>query len=202
MPAVTLQLMRCQNKIGDYYAAIAAFNGLGGAEKPPPEFHAELGVAYSALGDREKAVDAYRKALSTERKSILALRSLLELYVNSAADEDLRRLVKRARSRDPRQHRLRAAAGARLSQARRPGRELRACSGSACRLAKRVEYFPGWPVPEPRIRHDYEQLELLQQRGRLTESAALVASRVEALLRPDRGCQKSLLSGRRRRRSL
>jgi len=40
-------------------------------------------------------------------------------------------------------------------------------------LTSRVEYFPGWPVPEPRIRHDYEQLELLQQRGRLTESGAL-----------------------------
>src|SRR5713226_7186780 len=63
LPAVALQLMRCQNKIGDYYAAIAAFNGLGSAEKLPPEFHAELGVAYSGLGDREKAVDAYKKAL-------------------------------------------------------------------------------------------------------------------------------------------
>src|SRR5437899_11805122 len=40
-------------------------------------------------------------------------------------------------------------------------------------LTRRAEYFLGWPVPEPRIRHDYEQLELLQQRGRLTESAAL-----------------------------
>jgi len=94
VPAVALQLMRCQNKIGDYYAAIAAFNGLGGVENAPPEFHAELGVAYSGLRDREKAVDAYKKALSTERKSILALRSLLEFYVNSGADEDLRRFVK------------------------------------------------------------------------------------------------------------
>ena len=40
-------------------------------------------------------------------------------------------------------------------------------------LTRGVESFLGWPVPEPRIRHDYEQLELLQQRGRLTGSAAL-----------------------------
>src|SRR6267142_1609432 len=52
VPAVTLQLMRCQNTIGDHYAAIAAFNGLGGAANVPAEFHAELGVAYSGLGDR------------------------------------------------------------------------------------------------------------------------------------------------------
>jgi len=47
------------------------------------------------IGLSEKAVDAYKKALSTERKSILALRNLLELYVNSGAGEDLRRLVKK-----------------------------------------------------------------------------------------------------------
>jgi tetratricopeptide (TPR) repeat protein len=171
VPAVTLQLMRCQNKVGDYYAAIAAFNGLGGVEKAS-EFHAELGVAYSALGDREKAVDAYRKALSTEGKSILALRSLLEFYVNSGADEDLRRLVK--------EHEADIHGNAdcvqQLGLDCLKGGDLdgsfdmfRKCLS----LARRVQYFIGWPVPEPRIRHDYEQLGLLQQRGRLTESAAL-----------------------------
>ncbi len=38
VPAVALQLMRCQNKIGDYYAAIAAFNGLAGWRMPLPSF--------------------------------------------------------------------------------------------------------------------------------------------------------------------
>ena len=33
-----------------------------------------------------------------------------------------------------------------------------------------------WPVREPRIRHDYEQLELLEQRGKLGESAARALS--------------------------
>jgi len=64
VPAVALQLMRCQNKIGDYYAAIAAFNGLGGAENVPPEFHAELGVAYSGLGDRG------RRSMPTRKRSL------------------------------------------------------------------------------------------------------------------------------------
>ena len=27
-----------------------------------------------------------------------------------------------------------------------------------------------WPVPEPRLRHDYEQLELLRRRGKLSAS--------------------------------
>jgi len=172
MPAVTLQLMRCQNKIGDYYAAIAAFNGLAGAQNLPAEFHAELGVAYSALGDRDKAVDAYRKALTTERKPILALRSLLELYVNSGADEDLRRLVKEHEAQIHGNTDCVQLLG--LDCLKRGDLDgsfdmFRKCLS----LARKVEYFLGWPVPEARIRHDYEQLELLQQRGRLTESAAL-----------------------------
>ena len=172
VPAVTLQLMRCKNKIGDYYAAIAAFNTLGGAEKVPAEFHAELGVAYSALGNREKAVAAYRKALSTEPKSILALRNLLELYVNSGAREDLRRLVKEHETDIHDNTDCVQLLGLDcLNRADLDGSfdMFRKCLS----LTRRVEYFPGWPVPEPRIRHDYEQLELLQQRGRLTESAAL-----------------------------
>jgi len=172
MPAVTLQLMRCQNKIGDYYAAIAAFNGLGGAQNLPAEFHAELGVAYSALGDREKAVDAYRNALSTDRRPIVALRSLLELYVNSGADEDLRRLVKEHEAEIHGNGDCVQLLG--LDCLKRGDLDgsfdmFRECLS----LARKVEYFLGWPVPESRIRHDYEQLELLQQRGRLTESAAL-----------------------------
>lgn len=172
VPAVALQLMRCQNKIGDYYAAIAAFNGLGGAENVPSEFHAELGVAYSGLGDREKAVDAYKKALSTERKSILALRNLLELYVNSGAGEDLRRLVKKHEADIHGNTDCVQLLG--LDCLKRGDLDgsfdmFRKCLS----LTRSAEYFRGWPVPEPRIRHDYEQLELLQQRGRLTESAAL-----------------------------
>src|SRR5260370_14769561 len=172
VPAVALQLMRCQNKIGDYYAAIAAFNGLGSAEKLPPEFHAELGVAYSGLGDRDKAVDAYKKALSTERKPILALRNLLELYVNSGAGEDLRRLVKKHEADIHGNTDCVQLLG--LDCLKRGDLDgsfdmFRKCLS----LTRRVESFHGWPVPEPRVRHDYEQLELLQQRGRLTGSAAL-----------------------------
>jgi len=61
-------------------------------------------------------------------------------------------------------------------------------------LTRRVETFLGWPVPEPRIRHDYEQLELLQQRGDSLKCGAC-PSCTEALLRPDRRCRESLLSG-------
>src|SRR6266436_1746117 len=172
VPAVALQLMRCQNKIGDYYAAIAAFNGLGGAEGILPEFHAELGVAYSGLGDRDKAVDAYKKALSTGRTPVLALRNLLELHVNSGAGEDLRRLVKKHEAEIHGNTDCVQLLG--LDCLKRGDLDgsfdmFRKCLS----LTRSAEYFLGWPVPEPRIRHDYEQLELLQQRGKLTESAAL-----------------------------
>jgi len=63
-------------------------------ENVPPEFHAELGVAYSGLGDRGKASMPTRKRSlrNASRSSPCAI--LLELYVNSGAGEDLRRLVR------------------------------------------------------------------------------------------------------------
>ena len=172
VPAIVLQLMRCGNKIGDYYAAIGAFNGLSDPEKVPPEFHAELGVAYSGLGDRGKAVDAYKKALSTERKPALALRNLLDLQIHSASSEELWRLVEQY----PTDIHGDIDCVQRLGLAYLKEGDLdrgfdmfRKCLA----MAEKAESSVAWPVPEPRIRHNYEQLELLQERGKLAEGAAL-----------------------------
>jgi len=172
MPAIVLQLMRCRNNIGDHYSAIGAFSGLGDPEKIPPEFHAELGVAYSGLGDREKAADAYKKALTSERKSAVALRNLLDLHIHSASSEDLWRLVERYRSEihgDIDCVQRLGLAYLKQGDLDRSFDLFRKCLA----MAEEARSSVAWPVPEPRIRHDYEQLELLQQRGKLTESAVL-----------------------------
>jgi len=171
-PAVVLQLMRCGNKIGDYYAAIGAFDGLGDPDKVPPELHAELGVAYSGLGERAKAMDAYRKALSTERKPALALRNLLDLHIHSASGEELWRLVEQYRTDIQRDIDCVQRLG--LAYLKEGDRDRSFDMFRQClAMAEAADSSVAWPVPEPRIRHAYEQLELLQQRGRLTESAAL-----------------------------
>src|SRR5262245_33655558 len=170
--AIVLQLMRCRNKIGDYYSAIGAFNGLGDAERVPPEFHAELGVAYSGLGDRAKAVEAYKNALSTERRPALALRELLDLHIHSASSEQLWRLVEQYRTEihgDIDCAQRLGLAYLKDGDLDRGFDMFRTCLAPA----EKAESSTALPVPEPRIRHDYEQLELLQKRGRLTESAAL-----------------------------
>jgi len=172
VPAIVLQLMRCQNRIGDYYAAIGAFSGLGDPDKAPPELHAELGVAYSGLGDRAKAVDAYKKALSTERRPALAVRNLLDLHIHSATSEALWRLVEQYPSEihgDIDCVQRLGLAHLKEGNLERAFEMFRKCLS----MAEKAEPPAAWPVPEPRIRHDYEQLELLRQRGRLTESAAL-----------------------------
>src|SRR4029077_4772735 len=101
-----------------------------------------------------------------------ALRNLLEFYVNSGTDEDLRTLVK--------EHEADIHGNTDCVQLLGLDRLKRGdldgsfeMFGKCLTLTRRGEHFPGWRVPEPRIRHDYEQLELLQQRGRLTGSGAL-----------------------------
>jgi tetratricopeptide (TPR) repeat protein len=171
-PAVVLMLMRCQNKIGDFYAAIAAFKGLGNAETAPPEFHTELGIAYSGLGDREKAASAYKKALRAERKPVVALRNLLDLHIHSASTKELWSLAKEHETDIQGDidcvQRL-GLAHLKAGDLERSFDLFRKCFA----LTQGVETPARWPVPEPRIRHDYEQLDLLRQRGRLTGSAAL-----------------------------
>src|SRR5262245_57142740 len=172
MPAIVLQQMRCCNNIGDYYAAIGAFNSLGDPDKAPPEFHGELGVAYSGLGDQDKAVDAYRKALSSERRPALALRNLLDLHIHSAAGGALSRLVEEYASDI--QGDIDCVQRLGLAHLKEGDLDKSFDMFRKClAMTEKAGSTVAWPVPEPRIRHDCEQLELLQERGRLTESAAL-----------------------------
>ncbi len=174
VPVVTLQLMRCQNKIADYYAALASFNGLGDAQAVTPEIYAELGVAYSRLGFRDRAINAYQKALATPRKPMLALQGLLRIFIEAGIERDLREFIKQHHAdikSDMECVYLLALHCENRSDLDASFELLR--ESLALSIEQEVPLsLLQWPVPEPRLRHDYEQLELLERRGKLPASAA------------------------------
>ena len=168
MPAI-LQIMRCQNKLGDYYGALAAFDKLTETSAISPEMHIELGMAYLGLEDRARAVSEFRSALTSRVHAAAALRALIGIYARDDGTAELDALLKdygaEIRSDIECVYALGLAALNRgdlngASQWFTRSRDVAQAAGSA------MDGLP-WPVPEARIRHDYEQLELLQRRGRL-----------------------------------
>lgn len=169
LPQSILQIMRCENKLGDYYATIAAFDKLTDKSVVAPEIHVELGAAYAALDNHARAIAEYQAALASGSRSIAALRALVLLYAVGGDTAELGALVQayRAEIRSDGEcvHRLgleRLGRGDLDGAAHefKGSRMIYENSGHA--LDSML-----WPVPEPRIRHDYEQLELLEQRGKL-----------------------------------
>ncbi len=171
-PAVIRQLMTCQNKFGDYYAALGSFGKLG-AGQATPEIYAQLGMAYAGLGNRQDAIIAYRNALKSSRKSAVVIRNLLEIYLNSEMAAEVDGLMDEYAAPirgdvdcvyllglDRMKHRDLNRAQDRFKQCLALNIEQQIASG-----------LLAWPVPGSRIHHDYEQLMLLQQRGKLSAGA-------------------------------
>ena len=168
-PPAIYELMRCHNRLGDYHAAIGAFTVISDQASLSPELHVELATAYAGVENTERAEAAYRKALASDQRPIAAIRGLLRIFSTrgdaaalSAAEleyraeihgdiECLAYLGKAALA----EHDL-ARAQAWFDESFQLAVSQRAADGQ----------LP-WPVPEPRIRHDYEQLALLDQRGLL-----------------------------------
>ena len=82
LPA-TLQIMRCQNRLGDHYAAIAAFGTLASPDASQPDVSIELGMAYAGLDCAEKATAAYLCALSATPPPMEAIRALLKIHIDA-----------------------------------------------------------------------------------------------------------------------
>lgn len=177
-PAV-LQIMRCQNRLGDHYAAVAAFDTLTDESAMAADLQTELGKAYSGLGMKARAIDAFTAALASQPWSVEAIRALAAICASEGTLDEMSSLAKTY----PAQIRAdvdclywwgleRLRRGDLDSAARRFGESL-ACSDSR---GEGIADVP-WPVPEPRIRHDYEQLDLLLRRAKL-DSAGRDALRV------------------------
>ena len=169
LPPAILQIMRCENKLGDYYATLAAFDKLADKSIVAPELHVELGAAYAALDNRARAIAEYQAALASGSRSIAALRALVLLYAVGGDTAELAALVQAYRA----EIRSDGECVYRLGLERLGRGDL---DGAAHEFkGSRIIYENSghaldsmpWPVPEPRIRHDYEQLQLLEQRGKL-----------------------------------
>lgn len=167
-PAI-LQIMRCRNKLGDYYAAIGAFGPLDGQDAIVPDIHVELGVAWSGLGKKEEAVAALRAALLSAQRPIVAIRTLLKIYYEDRDAGELDALARDCASE------IHADVDGlfTLGLARLDCGDLKAAAevfNESYELFRKqnmaLDMLP-WPVPEPRLRHDFEQLDLLERRGRL-----------------------------------
>ena len=173
VPMVALQLMRCHNKFGDYYASLAACNKVRDPQTITPEMHAERGVAYARLGFREKAIDSFRRALESPSKPVTAIREMLGLLTGMGDRAELQQFL--------RQHQreiygdIESVYVLGLDALRRG--ELEESSqlfrqSLALNVAQQVPLtLLQWPVPEPRVRHDREQLDLLDHRGKLPVGA-------------------------------
>ncbi len=167
--AAILQIMRCENKLGDYYAVLAAFDQLKSEGAIPGEMHFELGTAYAGLEDSGRAITEYLAALEPGAPSIAVLRALAAIYAGNGNTAELERLVHTYA--DPMQNDvdcmywvgLAALSRSEVDEALRIFRKTRVLAQDADEAYRDLP----WPVPEPRVRHDYEQLELLARRGRL-----------------------------------
>ena len=168
VPAV-LQIMRCQNKLGDYYAALAAFEKLTADTVVSAEMHLELGTAYAGLEDRVRAIAEYRAALASGSRPIGAIRALLSMHATAGDAAELAALSAEYRAEIDSDIEslywlaLYALSRSDIDEAQRVFARTRIL---ARERGEALHDLP-WPVPEPRLRHDVEQLELLERRGRL-----------------------------------
>ena len=179
VPMVAQQLMRCHNKFGDYYAALAAYNKVRDVRAITPEMHAERGVAYARLQFRQKAIESFTHALESAHKPLTAIREMIGLLTGAGDRTELQQFL--------RQHQreihgdiesvyalgLDALSRGELEQSSQLFRQ-----SLALNVEQQVplQLLP-WPIPEPRLRHDREQLDLLQHRGKLP-AGALPAAQV------------------------
>ena len=168
-PPAILQLMRCRNKLGDHYGALAAFEKLADLGLANADFHVELGNACRGVEDASGAIAHYRAALSLDPESVPAIRSLVWLYSAAGQARDLAALHESLGSAVDRDfvcvywlgiERLNRGDLDAAATMFKKAYALFVESGEALRkLPSRIS--------ESRMRHDYEQLELLRRRGRL-----------------------------------
>lgn len=168
-PQAILQMMRCHNKLGDYYTTIGMRHELAAPEAITAEIHAELGTAYAGVEDTARATAEFREAIAVDQKPIAAIQGLALILADTGNIAGLAELEDFCRAEMHADIECLAI----LGKAALARRDL----GDAARLFEESQSLAirersalsmlSWPVTEPRIRHDCEQLELLSQRGLL-----------------------------------
>lgn len=167
-PQAILQMMRCQNKLGDYYTTIGMRHELA-PEAITAEIHAELGTAYAGVEDTARATAEFREALAVGQKPLAAVQGLAAILADTGNTAGLAELENTYRAEMHADIECLAILGkAALARHELDAAGLLFAESQALALRDRNALtMLSWPVTEPRIRHDCEQLELLSQRGLL-----------------------------------
>ncbi len=164
-----LRIMRCQNSLGDYYATVAAFDRLSGTVPAAPDLHVELGIAYAGLECKTSAVAALRTAIAGGTPPLAALRALMKIHAGANETVEVQALTAQYPDEINNDMECLLALGLAHLQHGDVDRAQQVFDASFALAREQnlaADLLP-WPVPEPRVRHDYEQLELLARRGRL-----------------------------------
>jgi tetratricopeptide (TPR) repeat protein len=168
-PQAILQMMRCMNKLGDYYTAIGMGRELATPEAISPEIHTELGTAYAGIDDAVRAEAEFRSALGSGPKPVTAIQGLAAILADTRNTAGLAELERTCHAEMHGDIECLAILG-KAALARRDldgAARLFEESRSLAIRQRTALHMVSWPVTEPRIRHDCEQLELLAQRGLL-----------------------------------
>jgi tetratricopeptide (TPR) repeat protein len=193
--AAVLQMMRCHNRLGDHIAALADYASFAAAGIPTPALLSELGLAHAGLGDRAGAIAAHERALANAPLPPASLQALLKLYATDDGSE-ARAALAALEQRFAAEIGNDIECGFALALDRLRARDLDGCRarlehcfGLARGQGVIFDLLP-WPVPEPLLRHDVEQLSLLEQRGKLSAAghdALAVLKSAVALASDSRG---------------
>lgn len=179
-------MMRCHNRLGDFYAALGVRNELPASAPVPAEVHTELGTAYAGIGDAARAEAAFRAALAADAQAEGALHGLASVFAESGNHAQLAELENTWRERlhgDVKCLSVLAKAALARHDLARAGALFEESRMLAISRKSAAAILP-WPVPDPRVRHDVEQLELLQQRGLLSGSGQQALAVLRRHFRP------------------
>ena len=168
-PPAILQIMRCQNRLGDRYSAVAAFEQLADSGAVLTDHRVELGKAYAGLQDRKRALEAYHTALASDPTAIEAIRALAVMHGLAGESAELEALAHTHSAQfgaDVESLHWQGLAFVNRGELDRAEQIFRKSLAAADVRGDALHALP-WPVPEPRLRHEYEQLDLLARRGKL-----------------------------------
>lgn len=168
-PRATLFIMRCYNQLGDHYAALGAFDTLADDNPAEVELLTQRGIACAGLGQTAQAIALMQRAVARPEPSMEALRALIGLLALTRDAATLQALLTQHGAAIRGDIECLLALGLERLQSGELGESGRWLD-DAFALARHnglARQSLPWPVPEPRLRHDREQLEHLQRRGKL-----------------------------------
>ena len=138
-----------------------------------PDACISLGALYYNSQQVEQAIAPYQQALASGQHTTLAVQSLLVIYAELKQHQALSALIKQQEvlvQKDPLCHELLGFYYFNTDQLDLAQQHFR-------QAALLSEHQPNtnnpqeWPVSEPRLRHDFEQLSLLKARGKQSEAS-------------------------------